>query len=302
MLHTTHNNQIQAAMVMMVTAMLIIPGIDVIAKWMSATIGAGQAAWARFVFQTVLMFPLVIFLPGKPFASGVWVHVARGTMIAGATVLFFAAIKFLPIADAIAIFFVEPLMVTLLAAVFLKERVGWRRLSAISVGLLGAILVIQPNFERFGLTSALPLGTALCFAIYILLTRSVSQREDPAVMQFYAGVFGGITMSIALLLGHSASIPALSIAWPSTTEWLLLTALGLIATIAHLLVVHAFKRAPVGVLAPFQYVEIVSATLFGYFIFNDLPDVLTFCGVAIIISSGLYVFYRERQLAVQQED
>ncbi len=286
-------------MVLMILAMLMLPGIDVIAKWVSASIGAGQVTWTRFLFQTMFMFPLVINLPGKPFASGVLVHAARGSLIALATLFFFSAIKFLPLADAIAIFFVEPMIVTLLAAVFLKERVGWRRLSAIFVGFCGALLIIRPNFEAFGWAAALPLGAALSFAVYILITRRVSQREDPETMQFYAGIFGWIAMSFALLIGHTLHVPVLTIIWPSTHQWLLLAGLGLIATTGHLLVAHAFKRAAVGILAPFQYIEIIGATAFGFIFFGDFPDVLTLCGVVVIVSSGLYVFYRERQLARQ---
>ena len=115
-------------------------------------------------------------------------------------------------------------------------------------------------------------------------------------MQFHAGVFGALVMSVALFVGHHADIEVLAFAWPSAFEWFLLALLGLVATVAHLLMVHAYQRAPVAILAPFQYVEIISATLLGYFIFNDFPDLLTWCGVAAIVSSGMYVFYRERQL------
>ncbi len=289
------NNHIQTAMIMMTIAMLFMPIVDSIAKWMSDSIPAGQVTWGRFLFQTLLMLPFVLRLPGKLFISGVLVHIARGTTLAVATLLFFAALKFLPIADAIAIFFVEPLLVTLLAAVFLKEKVGWRRLSAISVGLIGAQLIIRPNFEQFGWPAALPLGAALSFAFYILLTRSVSQREDPVAMQFYAGFFGFIFMSVALLLGDNFSVPALSAFWPTSFEWLLLFIVGLIATVAHFLVVQSFKHAPVSVLAPFQYLEIISATILGLVIFGDFPDRLTWTGITIIIASGLFVFHCERK-------
>ena len=143
----------------------------------------------------------------------------------------------------------------------------------------------------------MPLGTALCFAIYILITRRVSQREDPATMQFYAGMSGWFLMSIALLVGDWLAVDALTIIWPTTSQWGMLAFLGLIATVAHLLVVHAFKRAPVAVLAPFQYIEIISATILGLVFFSDFPDALTWLGVAIIVSSGMYVFYRERKLS-----
>ncbi len=284
-------------MVLMIIAMLILPGIDAIAKWLSPTIAAGQIAWSRFFFQTLLMLPLFFRVPGRVLGPDRWLHAARGALIALATLLFFAALKFLPVADAIAIFFVEPLFLTLLAALFLGETLGWRRLSAVGVGLAGALLVIRPNFHAFGWAAALPLGTAGCFAVYLIITRQLAQREDPVRMQFYAGVFGALVMSAALGFGALADAPVLIAVWPSVTEWALLAGLGLIATTGHLLVVHAFKRAPAGILAPFQYVEIIGATVLGLVIFGDFPDLLTWCGVAVIVASGIYVFHRERTLA-----
>ncbi len=284
-------------MVLMIIAMLILPGIDAIAKWLSPTIAAGQIAWSRFFFQTLLMLPLFLRVPGRVLGPDLWLHAARGALIALATLLFFAALKFLPVADAIAIFFVEPLFLTLLAALFLGETLGWRRLSAVVMGLAGALLVIRPNFHAFGWAAALPLGTAGCFAVYLIITRQLAQREDPVRMQFYAGVFGALVMSAALGVGALTDAPVLVSVWPTAIEWALLAGLGLIATTGHLLVVHAFKRAPAGILAPFQYVEIIGATVLGLVIFGDFPDLLTWCGVAVIVASGIYVFHRERTLA-----
>jgi S-adenosylmethionine uptake transporter len=291
---TAYGEQHQQAMLLMVVAMLILPGIDAIAKWLSESVPAGQTAWSRFLFQTLIMLPLVARMRGPFHWSGLWIHALRGTLIALATLLFFSALRFLPIADAISIFFVEPLLLTLLSAVFLAEPVGWRRLLAVSVGLVGALIVIRPGFESFGWAAALPLGTALSFAFYLILTRRLAQREDPARMQFLAGVFGCVVMSLALGVGQLTGIAALDPIWPDAFEWALLAGLGVIATIGHLLVVHAFRRAPAGILAPFQYLEIVSATLLGLIFFDDFPDPMTWLGVLIIVSAGLYVFHRER--------
>lgn len=286
-------------MVLMIIGMLIIPGIDAIAKWLSASIPAGQVAWSRLLFQTLLMLPLFLRAPGMLFSSDIIIHAARGGLISIATLFFFAALKYLPMTDAIAIFFVEPLILTLLAAVFLGEKIGWRRLSAVVVGFTGALIVIRPNFQTFGWAAALPLGTAFSFAVYLILTRQLAQREHPVRMQFYSGVFGGIIMSIALGFGAATDIQVLSVVWPTAFEWVLLAGLGVIGTTAHLLVVYAFQRAPAGVLAPFQYIEIIGATILGLVIFGDFPDALTWCGVAIIVASGLYVFHRERTVELE---
>ncbi len=282
-------------MLLMVLATLILPGIDAIAKWLSDVIPPGQITWSRFLFQTLFMLPWFLRTRGRLFEHGIWPHAARGVLIGLATLVFFSALKHLPVADAISIFFVEPLLLTLLAALFLGERIGWRRLVAVVVGLAGATLVIQPNFLAFGWSAALPLLAAVLFATYLLVTRSLAQREHPARMQFYAGVFGCLTLSIGLIFGATRNVDVLDPVWPSATQWLLLAALGAIATTGHLLMVFAFQRAPAAVLAPFQYIEIISATALGLVVFGDFPDLLTWLGVAIIVSSGIYVFRRERR-------
>lgn len=284
-------------MSLMLVAMLVLPGIDAIAKWLSGAIPAGQIAWSRFLFQTILMLPLFLRTRGAMATRALPMHALRGTLIALTTLLFFAALKHLPLADAISIFFVEPLILTLLSALILAEPVGLRRLTAVAVGFVGALIVIRPSFSALGAPALLPLGAALSFALYLMLTRKLAQHELPERMQFYAGVFGAVAMTLALLIGAAADIAVLGVVWPSPSQWLLLAGLGVIATGGHLLVVHAFRWAPAGLLAPFQYVEIVGATILGLLIFDDFPDLTTWVGVAIIVGSGLYVFHREATIA-----
>ena len=284
-------------MSLMLVAMLVLPGIDAIAKWLSGAIPAGQIAWSRFLFQTILMLPLFLRTRGAIATRALPLHALRGALIALTTLLFFAALKYLPLADAISIFFVEPLILTLLSALFLAEPVGRRRLAAVAVGFVGALIVIRPSFTTLGAPALLPLGAALSFAMYLMLTRKLAQHELPERMQFYAGVFGGMAMTLALVVGAATDVAVLGVVWPSPGEWLLLAGLGVIATGGHLLVVHAFRWAPAGLLAPFQYVEIVGATILGFLIFDDFPDLTTWVGVAIIVGSGMYVFHREATIA-----
>jgi S-adenosylmethionine uptake transporter len=262
----------QRAIAIMVPAMLMLPGIDAIAKFLADSVPAGQVAWARFAFQTLAMAPFVLRRHGLRRPRHLWLQALRGFAIALTTLIFFAALRYLPLADAIAIFFVEPLLLTLCSALFLGEQVGWRRMGAVLVGLLGAMIVVRPSFAAFGLAALLPLGAAMSFALYLLLTRWLSQRENSAHMQFYAGVSGCLVMSVALLVGQSWYIGVLDPVTPTLAQWGLLAALGAIATIGHWLVVIAFKRAPASVLAPLQYLEILGATVLGWFLFDDFPD------------------------------
>ena len=143
-------------MVLMLAAMLILPGIDAIAKWLSGSISSGQVAWSRFFFQTLLMLPLFLRTRGAIMTQALPLHALRGALIALATLLFFSALKYLPLADAISIFFVEPLILTLLSALFLGESVGWRRLAAVATGFAGALIVIRPSFSALGAPALLP--------------------------------------------------------------------------------------------------------------------------------------------------
>ena len=193
-------------------------------------------------------------------------------------------------------FFIEPLKVTLLSALLLGEAIYWRRLSAISCGFIGAMIIIRPAFDEVGMAALYPVGAATCFSLYIILTRKLANREHPVRMQFATGVSGALFMTVALLFGDGFGIPVLSVVLPTVFQWTLLALLGLIGASCHLLVVFAYQRAPVSVLAPFQYVEIVGATALGWMLFNDFPDTITWLGIAIIIASGVYVFHRESRI------
>ena len=135
-------------MLMMIIAMLMLPAIDAIAKWLAGSVSSGQVTWSRFLFQIILMSPLLLRTRGPWFTPALYLHAARGAMIAFATLFFFSGLAYLPLADAIAIFFIEPLLVTLLSAVFFKEVIHWRRMSAISLGFIGAMIIIRPTFSK----------------------------------------------------------------------------------------------------------------------------------------------------------
>lgn len=302
---------------LMASGALVIPGIDAIAK----TLGSGdpampavQIAFFRFLAQMALLAPLAVALGGwaalhsrRPLLMGL-----RGLLIAAASIFFFAALRVMPMAETVAIFFVEPLLLTMLSAVFLRERVGWRRVAAILVGLLGAVLIVRPSFAEVGPAALLPLGAAFCFALYLLLTKLMSD-ENPLTLQVWSSISALGALGAVLLLGASLTAAGAAPDWasalapiaPTLEQWALLGLLGLVATGSHFLIVIAFRHAPASTLAPFQYLEIVSATLLGWWIFGDFPDpatgagLATWAGVVLIVGSGLFVFARERRAARQ---
>ena len=283
----------------MASAMILLPTMDAIAKYMASFEGMspGQVTFYRFFFQLVCMLPLLATAAGRSAFSAKrpWLNLLRGALHGAASLLFFAAVKYMPLADVFAIYFVEPFMLTALSALFLGDKVGWRRWLAIVIGFGGAMIVIQPSFAIFGLKALLPVACAFLYALYLFMNRAVGEADSPLTMQIMAGLGGTVFMALALLAGSSAGITDFEPSLPASALGLvLLLILGSISGYAHMLVVRAFRLAPLSLLAPFQYFEIISATVLGYAIFGDFPNLSKWIGISIIVSSGLFIIWRER--------
>ena len=288
----------------MVAAMLFAPLMDAIAKSLAtqSDVSPATVTFGRFVVQSIFLglFVAVAWMKGAMKYVFSWMNILRGMLMGLAAMLFFTAIKYMPLADAIAVFFVEPLIVMLMSSVFLGEKVGWRRVTAAIIGFGGAIIVIRPSYELFGAVSLLPLCTAFLFSVYLILTRISGSNQEPLVMQFYAGIGGVIICGLILAVGTPLGSVDFGLSLPTTNQaWSLLLGIGLFAVASHMLIVIAFTMAPASVLAPFQYVEIVSATILGYLVFNEFPATTQWIGISIIIGSGIYIFMREQKLEKQ---
>lgn len=286
-----------AGMALMVTAMLLGPGLDVIAKLLMERLSPAQVAAGRFLAQSLILLPL--FLGSAHRRGPVRGHVAAGAFLGLALVCINIALRVMPVANAIAIFFVAPLILTLLGVVFLRERIGWRRIAAILAGLCGALVVLRPNVSAYGTAALWPLATAVLFSCYLVITRRMSRGTSGLVLQFWTGVFATLVLSVGLaipMLGEAlrGGIPFIGPLGLSAREWALFVGIGALASVSHQLLVRALARIEAGLAAPFQYLEIVSAVLLGWLIFGDFPDPLTWTGTAIIIGAGLYVFHRSR--------
>ncbi len=286
---------------LMLGAMLILPSMDIIAKYVSANIVGVQVAQARFGFQMIVLLPAVLAWHGVGglFPNNLWLNTVRSVLMAGAIACFFTALRWMPVADAIAVFFLEPMILTVLSALFLGEKIGWRRIMAGSLGFVGALVVVRPSYDVFGPVSLLPMLAALLFALYLMLTSKLSHSENILTMQFWSGFVGLVTLNVVLAFGGIAGVEMLTFRAPTVSEWALMGLAGAIGTSMHLLIVQAFKLAPASVLAPLSYMEIVSATALGYLVFGDFPDPLKWVGIAIIVGSGLFIFWRESRLAAK---
>ncbi len=284
---------------LMTLAMIIVPGMDTVAKYLSATVAPLLIGFGRFFFQAVFTLLGALIMTGglRTLMPKRWgVNMLRGIFLAGATFAFFTALKVMPVADAIAIFFIQPMVLTALSAIFLKEQVGPRRWAAVVVGLIGAIMIIRPGFDAFGAAALLPMVTACLFALYLLTTRILAGEDSMLSMQFTTSLGGGVTLAIviAVIAAFGVETTGIVVAMPNSIEMSLLFAIGAISFVSHGLIVKALALAPASVIAPFNYLEIVSATLFGFLVFGDFPDLMTWAGIALIVASGIYIAHRER--------
>ena len=279
-------------------AMLLVPVLDVFAKLLGRTLDPVQVTFMRFLMQIILLTPFVIWSRLWAIPKGTFgMQFARGVLLAIATACFFAALQHLPLAEAITIYFVQPILLIALSALFLGEKIRLRRIMAIAIGLIGVIVILQPSLTMFGWPALLPLITALAMACYVALTRRLAGQVHPYQMQMMVGFSATATLGLTLLIGPIFEIPWTIFIWPTDQQLIWVFYMGLAATIGHIFIVWATSNAPANVLAPFQYMEIVTATILGYLVFNDVPAISTILGSSIIICSGIYLFHLERLAA-----
>ncbi|MCP1170699.1 DMT family transporter [Limimaricola litoreus] len=285
---------------LMIIAMGLLPVGDTLAKLLTGVMPSTEVVLWRFGFQSATLAAMALLLR----------HRLRGAMFSPVLVLsglcsvvtmagLVGAFAVMPIATAIAIFFVEPLILVLLAAPLLGEKIGPRRYAAVAVGFVGALVVIRPGFEGFTPAALLPLLAATGYALNAVILRSASASRSALTIQTGATLYAAL---IALLLfGAMALMGGAGLAAPRAPGWVwgMLPLAGLVSAVTFLLIAEAFRRSEAGLLAPFQYLEIVGAVALGYLVFGDLPDATTALGTAIILGSGAYVVHRERMAARQ---
>ncbi len=278
---------------------VVAPMGDAVAKLLGERLPLGEILFVRFAVQAVLLIPLV-WLTGRAWRmSGrvLWLTVFRTLLHIFGIGAMFTALQYLPLADAVAIAFVMPFILLLLGKYFLKEEVGMRRILACAVGFIGTLMVIQPSFASVGWPALWPLVVAINFSVFILVTRQIAKETDPIGLQAVSGVMAVAIMAPVLLLTQNSSLEVFQLVMPDGYESFLLFAIGALGTIAHLLMTWSLRYAPSATLAPMQYLEIPVATLLGWMIFSDLPNMLASIGICITIAAGLYIVLREQATA-----
>lgn len=281
---------------LMIGFCILAPMGDAMAKILGEKVPLVQLLLTRFGIQAGVLIPLAIVTGiSLRMSSRVFRLTVLRTLlhIIGIGAMF-TSLRFLPLADAVAIAFVMPFIMLLLGRYVLNEVVGTRRIAACCVGFVGTLLVIQPSFAAVGAPALLPLVVAVVFALFMLVTRQIAKDADPIALQSVSGLVATVILGLMMLI--PSNLPAMQVIMPDTgTLWMLL-AIGLLGTFAHLLMTWSLRFAPSATLAPMQYLEIPFATIIGFLVFGDWPNRLAMLGIAITMSAGLYIIFREQRM------
>ena len=267
-------------------AWVMLPIMDGFAKYLSADMPVLQITWARYFFTVVFTLPVMFFFYRKQL---VWtdkpkLQLIRGLILLCANISFFYAISIISLAKALTLAFIAPLIVTAFSPMLLGEKVGVRRWTAVIIGFIGSLVVIRPGFVELNLASFSDLGTGVMYGFYLIITRKLSTSDNPLLTLLLTGVVG--------LVAVSGVIPFVWVN-PSLSQWSMMASIGVFACVGHLFLILSLKYADASKLAPFSYFEIITNIIIGYYFFSDFPDNWTFLGLAIIVTSGIYISRRE---------
>ncbi len=260
--------------------------MDMVAKLLLERHDPIMVVWARYAsqgFWAVLILSPQLLSVARTTQPGL--QILRSILPFGATVFFFSSLQVMQLAEAVAIFEIAPLLITALAFLFLGEKIGPRRWAGVALGFLGALIIIRPGTEVFSLASLMPMAAALCFAGYAVATRLLNAGESPWTSFLWTAVIGAGLATLLLPFGWST---------PSWKDALVMSVFGILGGVGQLLMIMALRHAPASVVAPFNYTGLVYSAFWGFVVFSELPDGWTWAGAAVIVSSGLYVWWRER--------
>ncbi len=282
----TQDDNVKAGVVWMLITTFFFVSLDAVAKHLVSNYPVLQVVWGRFFFHMIL----AALILGPRFAvlarsANLPLQIVRSIFLLATTVLFFSGVRLLPLADASAIMFTSPILLSILAIPILGEKVGPYRWAAIFVAFLGALVVVRPGSGVMGAGALFLLGCAFCNAFYQLITRKLRGTDDARTTLLYTGLAGAVGTSLAVPL-----------VWTPIAlgDWPLFAALGVFGCLGHFTLIKSFQSAPATVVAPFSYASLFWAILIGFFVWGDLPDLWTLVGATIVAAGGLYILHREQ--------
>jgi drug/metabolite transporter (DMT)-like permease len=287
--HATQTSGAALAALMVLATMFAFAVMDGLTKILSQTLPIPQIMWVRnIVFASlVLSMMLAQRRPLRELAVSrrPWLQASRAALLAIESGLFMLAFKLMPIADVHAVNAAAPLLVVALSVPLLGEQVGWRRWSAVLAGFAGVLLIVRPGFTQMQPAVLIALLGAAMWAAYQIMVRMCARVDSPETTSLWTAVIG---LAMTSLVGPAVWV------WPDATGWMLLGAIALLGTLAHVAFIRALGMTEPSRLQPYNYTLFVWAVVVGYLFFGDVPDAWTFAGAAIIIASGLYAWHRER--------
>ncbi|MFK7752802.1 MAG: DMT family transporter [Sedimentitalea sp.] len=273
------------AILMMIGAVLCFSLMDATVKALAPRIGVVPTLWARYAGQMLFVFLLVApRLKQVVRTKYPKLQFLRSVLLMSATGFFFTGLSLVPLSDAAALMAVNPVLITLGAALFLGEALGVRRITGIAIAMVGALIVIRPGSDVFSVAAFYPLASALCYSAYALLTRRVGPDEDVWTSLFYTGLVGTVLLSIV--------VPVFWVQ-PDMLAWGLIVLVALFGTTGQMLLIRAFSSGEAAMLAPYSYMGVVFSTFWGLTLFAEVPDRWTIFGAVVIAGAGLYVWHRE---------
>ena len=282
---TTEPSAVLRGIFWMILTGLLFTALDAVAKYVSQTYPVAQIVWARFALQAVLL-PVLLGhrLPQTLKTERFGLQMLRSFLVLAATGVLFLALRYIPLADANAISFVNPLIVTALSVPLLKEHVEPRLWFGVAAGFLGALIIIRPGLGLMHPAAFLALGSATLFALYHLTTRMLSKTDAPMTTLLYTAILPGI-----------ATTALMPFVWmpPDAKGWALFAFMGVANALSAYTLIKAFSAAPAAVVTPFGYFNLLWATILGFILFGQLPDAWTVSGAALIVGSGLYILKRK---------
>ena len=274
------------AILLNISAWMLLPFMDGMAKHLSTEIHFIQVVWGRYFFMAILSLLITYFFfnHNLRWPKNLPIQLSRSLFLFLSTVFFFFSISKISLAEALTLSFVSPIIVTILSIFLLNEKVGVRRWIAVFLGFAGVIIVIRPGFNEINIATVAALGTGICYAFYIVSTRKLSSIDSPLLTLIFTALSGVILISLVVPFFWT---------WMNFSQWLILISLASIGTVAHLLIILSLNFAEASKLAPLGYFEIITNVLIGYYFFNDFPNKWIWVGLLLIISSGINISIRE---------
>ncbi len=270
----------------MILTIFLFSIMNALAKGFTTSYSIIEIVWARFLSQTI--FTTIIFLPNLPNivrTKRIKLHLFRSLLLFGATIFMFSGFKYLSLISTMTIFQIGPLIIVIFSVIFLQETAGYRRWLSVIIGFTGTLFILRPGTEMFAVSGFFPILAATFYAGYAVATRRLGTDEDPKTNFFYTSLVGTLISSLILIPFFAPM---------AFKDFVLFSLLGIFGGLGHFSFVIALRRSEASILAPFTYFDLIFATILGIVFFSEYPDAYIIIGAVIIVSAGIYTWYREK--------